>query len=189
MFKYLPNMISIARIVCTPILAWLVYSRSTDAFAWLLLVAGVSDFVDGWIARRYNLVSHLGAMLDSVADLLLLLVTLFAIAYLHSDVVLEHGTVLWVFIATWACVHVLALIRYRKMASFHTLLTRVAIVLFGLFALLLFFYQFVPWLWYLAGSLGVLAGLENIFMILLLAEWKPNVREGLISVLRERRSD
>ena len=185
MLKYLPNTISILRLLCTPLLAWLAVNSAAESFAWLLFAAGISDILDGWLARKLQVSSDLGALLDSIADVLLTLVTLFAIGYLHSYVFLDHGFILGVFISTWVCVHLAALYRYRKLASFHTLLTRIAIILFGVFALSLFFFQFIDWLWYLAGILGVLAAIENLIMIFLLPDWRPNLRGGLISVLRK----
>lgn len=189
MLKYLPNMISITRALSTPVLGWLAYQRLVDSFAWLLLVAGLSDIIDGWLARRFGWCSQNGALLDSIADALLMVVTLFAIWYLHSEIFLDHGLILWVFAFVWTCVHAAAIYRYRTLASFHTILTRVSIILFGAFALLLFFFKFIDWLWYLSGALGILAGIENLIMIAMLPKWQPNARSGLITVLRDRHSE
>ena len=186
MLKHVPNAISIIRLLSTPVMAWLVYTRSEDIFAWLLLIAGLSDVFDGWLARKLEVTSNLGALLDSAADLLLMIVTLFAVGYLHSYVFLEHGYILALFVVTWVCVHGSAFYRYGKLASFHTLLARIAISLFGVFALCLFFFEFIPELWYLAGVLGVLAGIENLIMVFLIPKWQPNVRGGLLTLLRNR---
>jgi hypothetical protein len=59
---------------------------------------------------------------------------------------------------------------------------------FGLFVLLVFFHGFVPWFFYVVASLCVLAGIENLVMILLLANWTPNMRGGLLALLRSRRT-
>ncbi len=68
----LPNIITIARILLVPVTIWLIV---TDAFylAFIaFIVAGISDAVDGFIAKRFNLVTELGAYLDPIADKLLL---------------------------------------------------------------------------------------------------------------------
>ncbi len=68
----LPNIITLARILLVPVTIWLIVS---DAFllAFLaFLVAGISDAVDGFIAKRFNLETELGAYLDPIADKLLL---------------------------------------------------------------------------------------------------------------------
>ena len=68
----IPNFITIARILLVPLTVWLIIS---EAYGWAFLsfvVAGISDGVDGYIARRFNLRTELGAHLDPVADKALL---------------------------------------------------------------------------------------------------------------------
>ena len=68
----LPNLITIGRILLVPITVWLIISEEF-AFAFIAFVAaGVSDGVDGYIARRFNQRTELGAYLDPIADKALL---------------------------------------------------------------------------------------------------------------------
>jgi cardiolipin synthase (CMP-forming) len=72
-FPNVPNLITILRILLVPLTVWLMISHS---FAWALaafIVAGVSDGVDGYIARKFDLRSELGANLDPLADKALLM--------------------------------------------------------------------------------------------------------------------
>ena len=72
-----PNLISLARLCCLPWFVWLVFGAEDRWAAALLLgVLGATDWVDGFIARRFNQVSELGKILDPTADRLLLLVAL-----------------------------------------------------------------------------------------------------------------
>ena len=66
--KQIPNLISVLRMVCS--VALLFTGGLSPAFYSLYVVCGVSDALDGYIARRTNTVSRLGAALDSVADVL-----------------------------------------------------------------------------------------------------------------------
>jgi len=76
----IPNLISVMRLGCIPLFLWLLFSKEDRWGAALLLGAlGASDWVDGFIARRFNQVSELGKILDPTADRLLLLVGVFAI--------------------------------------------------------------------------------------------------------------
>ena len=75
-----PNLISLIRLGCIPVFLWLLFSVEDRWAAALLLGAlGASDWVDGYIARRFNQISELGKILDPTADRLMLLVGIFAI--------------------------------------------------------------------------------------------------------------
>jgi cardiolipin synthase len=64
----LPNVITLGRLLAVPLMVWLVLSdRMTTAF-WVFVAAGVSDGVDGYIAKRFDAVTKLGSYLDPLAD-------------------------------------------------------------------------------------------------------------------------
>ena len=72
----LPNVLSALRLLGVPVFLWLVL---TERDAWavaVLMVSGASDWLDGKIARRWNQMSRLGALLDPAADRLYILATL-----------------------------------------------------------------------------------------------------------------
>jgi cardiolipin synthase (CMP-forming) len=70
-----PNVISVVRLCCIPVFLWLLFARDDRASAaWLLGGLGATDWVDGWIARRYAQVSEIGKVLDPAADRLLFIV-------------------------------------------------------------------------------------------------------------------
>ena len=76
----LPNLITVVRLGCIPWFLWLLVSQEDRTAAALLLGAlGATDWVDGWIARRFDQVSEVGKVLDPTADRLLLVVALLAI--------------------------------------------------------------------------------------------------------------
>src|SRR4029453_2802755 len=74
-----PNVISLVRLACAPVFVWLLADDELLAAAALLAVLGASDWVDGWIARRFDQGSELGKVLDPVADRILLLVAAVAL--------------------------------------------------------------------------------------------------------------
>ncbi|MDQ4068399.1 MAG: CDP-alcohol phosphatidyltransferase family protein [Actinomycetota bacterium] len=75
-----PNALSVGRLACVPVFLWLLFSRENRLGAALLLaVLGCTDWVDGYIARRFDQVSNLGKILDPVADRVLLIVGMVAI--------------------------------------------------------------------------------------------------------------
>jgi cardiolipin synthase len=68
----LPNLLTIGRILLAPFIIWLIISGEMLGAFIAFLVAGVSDGVDGFLAKRWSQVTALGAHLDPLADKLLL---------------------------------------------------------------------------------------------------------------------
>lgn len=64
----IPNMLSMFRILLIPVI-WVLYREEQYiCAAWVILLSGLTDVVDGRIARRYNMISDFGKILDPVAD-------------------------------------------------------------------------------------------------------------------------
>lgn len=72
-FAQVPNIITIARLVMVPLIIVLLKEQDYQAALILFVVAGLSDGLDGFIARRFHLESHLGGTLDPLADKMLML--------------------------------------------------------------------------------------------------------------------
>lgn len=90
-----PNLISVARLACVPVFCWLLFDQDRLAAFCLLGALGATDWVDGWIARRYDQGSDLGKVLDPVADRVLLLAAALAL-------LIEGSVPLWVGVAVLA---------------------------------------------------------------------------------------
>jgi cardiolipin synthase len=70
----IPNAISLARLACVPVFLWLLLGEDRVIAAGVLFaVLGATDWVDGWIARRYDQGSEVGKVLDPVADRVMLI--------------------------------------------------------------------------------------------------------------------
>lgn len=68
----LPNLLTLSRIALVPVLILVLKDGDYTAALWVFLAAGISDGLDGWIAKRWRYTTRLGAVLDPVADKLLL---------------------------------------------------------------------------------------------------------------------
>ncbi|HXY98710.1 MAG TPA: CDP-alcohol phosphatidyltransferase family protein [Stellaceae bacterium] len=68
----LANLITLGRLLSVPVAIWLVLSGEVAAAFWLFVAAGLSDAVDGFVAKRFDQRSRLGALLDPIADKALL---------------------------------------------------------------------------------------------------------------------
>lgn len=76
-----PNLISFARLLLVPVFAVLLVRHQDGWAIAVLAVSGVSDYLDGVIARRFHQVSRLGQLLDPSADRLFILVTIVTLAW------------------------------------------------------------------------------------------------------------
>jgi cardiolipin synthase len=76
-----PNALSMLRLICVPVFLWLILSSRDNWALVVLTLSGVSDYLDGKIARRYNLVTRVGQLLDPLADRLYILSTLLGLAW------------------------------------------------------------------------------------------------------------
>jgi cardiolipin synthase (CMP-forming) len=78
----IPNALSILRLAGVPLFLWLVLGPQADGLALVvLLVSGITDWLDGFLARRLNQASQLGQILDPVADRLYILAVVIGLAW------------------------------------------------------------------------------------------------------------
>ena len=105
--RHLPNLVSALRIaLVAPLVATILLDRYEFALV-IAVIAGVSDGVDGYLARRFHWQSKLGSMLDPTADKLMLVGCMVALGWLHEaprwmvalvvvrDVVITLGALAW----------------------------------------------------------------------------------------------
>lgn len=88
--RHLPNIITVLRILVTPVIIYLMFSPSLSgrlAALVLFILAALSDYFDGQLARRLTLSSRVGRFLDPLADKVLVLGTFGGLALLLPDVV------------------------------------------------------------------------------------------------------
>jgi cardiolipin synthase (CMP-forming) len=64
----IPNVLSFARLLSVPVIVWLLIDEQLGAAFWLFVAAGVTDGIDGFIAKRFNSKTELGSYLDPLAD-------------------------------------------------------------------------------------------------------------------------
>lgn len=68
----LPNFITMLRVASTPVVVWLIVEGHLLSAFWLFIAAGISDAVDGFVAKRFDMETELGKYLDPIADKALL---------------------------------------------------------------------------------------------------------------------
>ncbi len=80
-----PNAITLVRLALLPVFFWLLVSTNHRAIAaWLLATLGATDWIDGFVARRFHQVSNIGKILDPSADRILLIGGLLGVAHVGA---------------------------------------------------------------------------------------------------------
>jgi len=79
----IPNVISFCRLALVPVFFWLLVTRQDGAALAVLIAATASDFVDGFIARRFNQVTRLGTLLDPASDRLFIAASVIGLTVLE----------------------------------------------------------------------------------------------------------
>ena len=130
------NIITIVRILCS--IAILFCPVFSVAFYALYITAGVSDMIDGWVARKTNTISEFGAKLDTVADFV------FVVACLVKLLpVMDISVWLYVWIGVIAVIKIINVVSgyvvQKQFVAVHSLMNKVTGVLLFLFPLTLSF--------------------------------------------------
>jgi CDP-diacylglycerol--glycerol-3-phosphate 3-phosphatidyltransferase len=174
--RHVPNLLSGVRIACAPALLLLAVAGQQAAYTWLLVPALLTDAVDGWIARAWGVQSRLGARLDSLGDSLIWSAGLAGLLAFQRETLLQHRWLIGAAVAAWLLENVLAWLRYGRLSSFHTRLSKVAGVLLGVCIAVMFLFSTQDWLLYAATLCSLAASLEEIWLLALLPEWRADVR-------------
>lgn len=86
MYKKIPNALTILRMLLVPLFIWLLFfARQDSASAWALaifVIASVTDYFDGYLARKWDVISDFGKIMDPLADKLLVLSALIGLTLL-----------------------------------------------------------------------------------------------------------
>ncbi|WP_129600143.1 CDP-alcohol phosphatidyltransferase family protein [Anaerophilus nitritogenes] len=132
--KLLPNCISSSRIIFS---LMLIYTNPLSfAFYLIYVICGFSDIIDGFIARKTDTTSSLGAKLDSIADMIMVGILLFLI---YPIVNITSKIVIWIIlIAIIRLTSIfIAMKKYKTFASIHTYGNKIAGIVLFLFPILL----------------------------------------------------
>lgn len=174
---YIVNGITLYRILAVFILILLIVQHNWSVFRWLLLLSFFTDAIDGFLARRYGVISKAGAVLDSIGDDLTVAVAIVGLFVFDSSFFRQQLVIVIILGTLYIIQTGAALVRYRRLTSFHTWLAKIAAVSQGVFLVAVFFWGKVPVvLFYISAGLTGLDLIEEIVMIFLLRSWKTDVK-------------
>ncbi len=171
----IPNLISLLRILIAPLLFVFAFRQMEYWFLGALVFSGFTDVLDGALARKLNLITVLGAHLDSWGDFTIYS-TMAICAWIlwpetTQQVLPHYAMILFSFLLpAWA-----GLIKFGKLTGYHTWSVKLAVVatFAGYIAL---YMDITSWPFVLASWLCVLAGGEEILITLVLRHERTDVR-------------
>ena len=175
-WRHAPNALSLARIACAPVLVAMAVAGEQSLYTWVLVPALLTDAADGWIARSFGLQSRLGARLDSLGDSLLWWAGLAGLIAFQREVVAAHRWLFGAVAAAWMLENLLAWRRYRRLSSFHTVLSKIAGVLLSFYVGALFLFGHWNWLLWLVATASLVASAEELWLLALLPQWRADVK-------------
>lgn len=176
--KKLPNILSLIRLLLSPLLV-LVHPFSILFFI-IYIVCGLSDILDGYIARKFNICSKLGAALDSIADFILVLVVLIIFIPILN---LPLKICFW--IISIGLIRILALFiyfyKYNTLYFLHTYLNKITSFLLFLLPLSYSIIDLLPTI-ILICIVATIASLEELFIIIIQSEINPNIKSIFFNI-------
>jgi CDP-diacylglycerol--glycerol-3-phosphate 3-phosphatidyltransferase len=164
--KYLPNILSGLRLAATAPLLVLAWFGEATAFLVVLLLAILSDGIDGWIARRFNAYSALGVRLDSLADYAIYIVIPLGGWWLWPELVKREAFWFGLVVIGYALPGAVALLRFHRLSSYHTWSAKLAVGLLSI-GFLVLFAGGPAWPLHIGAPVALLAGIEQTLITLM----------------------
>lgn len=171
----IPNIITLTRIGSLPILYLLFFLDHFTVFAILYSLFGLTDMVDGYLARKLNLVTKTGQFLDSLADILFNVSTAFFLFTRLHELRAQYQTLLAIMIVLGIIYLVTSIVKFSKVNFIHTTLFRIAAVSIYICFLVSFFTMPVR-LTQITIILLSVSLIESIIIYIIFGEVDPDVR-------------
>jgi CDP-diacylglycerol--glycerol-3-phosphate 3-phosphatidyltransferase len=169
-----------------PVILYFIISGRETLFAVFFIINMVSDFFDGYIARKFKMETEIGAKLDSFADNFNYVLAFIGLFVFKMDELRPHLISFSIFIGMLVLTVIISLIKFRKFPSFHLKTTKISGDIQALFFVCLFTLGFFAPLYYLMIAWGIAGAVEHITIQMIIPEMRTNVK-GLYWILKEKR--
>ena len=170
----IPNLLSLFRIIATPFLLLSGWMEMPTLFYIIFIAMLLSDALDGFIARALHQTSSLGARLDTYGDILTYLATLGAAWLLWPALIQQELHYIIAAAVLYAIPALFSLIKFSKLASYHTWITKISAILMGAGVVILLFSK-EPAVFHWAVWFLLIETVENIAITLLLKKQQTNI--------------
>lgn len=176
-----PNLISSIRILIAPLLFVLAFLKLEYWFLGALLFSAFTDVLDGYIARKFDMITPLGSHLDSWGDFVIYGTMAICAWILWPEITREYVFYYALILFSILLPVQVGLVKFGKFTGYHTWSVKIAV--FMTFVGYVSLYSGVAaWPFQLASGLCVIAGLEEILITLVLREERTDVRSLLAAL-------
>ena len=173
--RNIPNILSIFRLCSVPILLWLTWAGHKNIFLGLFIFAIFTDWLDGFIARKFNQTTKLGAQLDSWADAAIYFTLAFSAYFLWPEIFIAEILYFILMIASIVVPVFLGLIKFHTLTSYHTWIVKTAAAA-ALISTIILFLGYPSWPFHAAAILSITAAIEQITITLITDQPESDVR-------------
>ncbi len=171
----IPNLLSVFRIIAAPLLLYLAWLGHSNLFLALVVVLLLSDSIDGFLARRLNEVSELGAKLDSWGDLVTMLSIPLCAWWLWPEILIREAFFVLFVLVAYNLPLLIGFVKFRRLPSYHTWASKTSAVLMGSAVIILFIMD-IAWPFRCAAIFQAFVACEGIAITLKLPKLQNNVR-------------
>lgn len=184
----LPNQLTVLRIVLTPVFVYFFFSEdrySGEISLVVFLIAALTDWYDGWLARKFNYISAWGKFWDPIADKILTAGAFLSLVYKG---VLIGWPVYIILIRDFLVTGFRAYAEYKGYTfptSFYAKLKTLLQMVFLYYVLILFILQHSDWMEEYSGVIGIMLN-DSVLSVLLLAIMIVTVHSGVDYFWQER---
>ncbi len=175
LLRFLPDALSIMRIALAPTGLLVAWQGHRAVWLAILVAALLSDFLDGYLARRFELGSARGAQLDSFADLATYFCAPLAVWWLWPEVVAREALWFGAMVAAFVTPLVVGWLRWRRFPSYHTRGAKLNAVLLPVASIVLLLGG-PPWPFRAVVIFLVLIVLEELAITAVLPAWQTNIK-------------
>ncbi len=181
-----PNLLSFYRIFSFPVVLYFALARNESVYFILLLVNLVTDVLDGFIARKFNMQTEFGARLDSFADIGMYVLAFVGVVCFKAKEIEPYVMSFYLFLLFFVLPEIVSFIKFRSFPSLHLYSSKIGGFLMGGFFFTLFVFGFYSVFYYVMLLVAIISFMEEIIVVLVLSKLKSDVK-GLYWLLQDKK--
>lgn len=172
----IPNLLSLYRLLSVPFLLYIaILDKETLFFYWFLFNL-FTDALDGFIARKFNMQTRLGAKFDSLADFFMYLLAMFALLHFKWEELYPIRYSFYIIIFYYVFIDFFSIIKFNQISSLHLISSKINGVVQSLFFLLIFTIGMIEPYYWIMFILATFSFFENMYFLIRLKQMKSNLK-------------